>query len=209
MKRVMGWLIVMIVLAACGQQSAAPPVPPSATAQPASVNRPTDTPASTATPLVRATLPPTWTFTPGGILTDTPTPTATNTPMPTDTFTPTPSNTPTVTPNATNAFLRAQPTNAACAEFAINGELTLPTFAAGSAPTLYWFPAEGAAAYRVWLYDTNMVTLLDETTPETDFTFPADLFVFGERYVYEVAPLDADGVQFCASGGGLLLPTVS
>jgi hypothetical protein len=57
------------------------------------------------------------------------------------------------------------------------------------------------------LYDPNLVTLATETTTETTFTFAADLFTaIGERYAWDVAPIDADGAQICPARGALLFP---
>jgi hypothetical protein len=80
-------------------------------------------------------------------------------------------------------------------------------FTAGTEPTVAWLPMDSATAYLLRLYDPNLVTLVTETTTETTFTFAADLFTsLGERYAWNVSPIDADGAQICPSRGAPLFP---
>jgi hypothetical protein len=115
------------------------------------------------------------------------------------------SNTP--TPNATNLVLLSQPLPEECRAFGADPARNVVRFAGGSAPTIVWTAVESAAAYQIRLYDSNRTTLVTRTTTETEFEFPADLFQLNQNYAWEVAPVDADGLQLCPTRGALLIPT--
>jgi hypothetical protein len=206
-RRIFGLVSILLLAAACGQRT---PNVITATPRPPTAVPTTEVPS--ATPLNRPTLPPSWT--PAQSWTPTKTPTPTITPTPTDTYTPsktftvtqtyTASNTP--TPNATNAFLQSSPLPDVCKTFGADPEKNKRDFTFGVSPTAYWTPVDSAAAYLVRLFDANRVTVLTQTTTETSFTFDANLFDMTMNYVWEVAPLDSDGVQICPTRGALLLP---
>lgn len=208
-----GLLSILLLLTACGHLGA-----PVITATPSPVVVLT-TEVPSATPVRRATLPPSWTpvqsWTPTRTLTPSITPTASITLTPSNTFTPSQTFTasktftPTATPtaNATNQFLLSQPLPAVCATFGADPDKNPRQFAYSTAPTVFWTPVETAVAYQVRLYDSNRVTLLTETTTETALTFASDLFAPGQNYAWDVAPLDNDGVQLCPARGALLVPS--
>jgi hypothetical protein len=206
-----GLVCIALFMAACGQQQA--------TQAPAAATRRTEVTSEAATEvpspteLVRSTLPPTWTpvlsYTPSITPTAsiTLTPSITPTPSLTPTVTPTVTLTYTPTPNMTNAFLLSQPLTPECADFGVDTTRTQRQFPSGTQPTVVWTPVESAVAYQIRLYDPNQTTIASETTIETEFTFDADLFELNQLYGWEVAPLDADGVQLCPARGGLLAPS--
>ncbi len=103
--------------------------------------------------------------------------------------------------------LLSQPFAPECADFGADPQRNSTQVMLGSPATVAWTPVETAAAYVVRLYDTNLVTLVSQTTTETEFNFDADLFQFGQNYSWDVSPLDADGVQLCPTRGGLLIPS--
>lgn len=170
-------IIVILLLASCrSQDTQLPTLFPSAT--PLAAPSLTFTP----TPLVRSTLPPTWTLTP--VPTDTPLP-PTNTPPPTVLV-------PTLSP--------------ACNTFGPDFNRTPREFPVGAAPTVYWIKVEGAGSYHLSLVDDNANQLVDTIVVDTSFTFDKALFKLGTRYGWEVYPLDDKGIQMCYSRGGELLP---
>jgi hypothetical protein len=79
-------------------------------------------------------------------------------------------------------------------------------FIVGTAPLVAWAPMQDAAHYRVYLIDEFGFEILVDFTVETAYTFSADLFVAGERYGWEVYPVDVLGAQMCLKRGGELLP---
>lgn len=175
------FIAFLAMLALLASACASPPSPtatpspllPSDTPQAAVVG----TPAPSVTPVTRATLPPTFTATPE-----------------------TPTTTPTLhTPvlDLTNEALKTLATLPACASFTPDRSRNPITFTAGEAVTVYWGAAQGAAQYRVTLFDINYVALLTEVTRETSFTFSADFFTLGAVYGWEVRPYDSLGVQMC------------
>ncbi len=201
---------IAFILGACGGPQAAAPV----TVSPPATLPPTATLTATTTPTrTPFALPPTWTlavsYTPS--ITPTPsitlTPSLTLTPTPTFSLTPTPSITNTPTPDLTDAALLAAPLAPECAGFAADAERNQREFSYGSAPTIYWTPVASSAAYRVRLYDRNLVTLLATTTTDTSYTFDADLFDPLGIYTWDVAPVDVDGIQMCPARGASLIPS--
>ena len=101
--------LVVLLLVACGGESATPTAPPTATDAPTltpvptNTPRPTDTPEPTHTPTPTDTPEPTATAPPTQTPEPTPTPTPTDTPTPTATPEPTATATPTQTPEPTDA----------------------------------------------------------------------------------------------------------
>jgi hypothetical protein len=208
-RREIGILCAALLCIAACQQQAAPTQTPTQASTP---EVPTETPIPTATPITRATLPPSWTpiFSPTPSITltpsITPTPTKTYTPSETPTITPTWTLTYTPTPNATNLALLSQPLADECRTFGADPIRNGVRFPGGTAPTVVWTPVDTAAAYQIRLYDSNQVTLATHTTTETEYEYSAELFQLNQTYAWEVAPVDADGVQLCPARGALLIP---
>jgi glucose/arabinose dehydrogenase len=99
MRRILVWMVIGSVLAACGSQSTAQAFQATVPGESNSAPVYTATPTATDTPTVTPSLTPTNTPTPTLTLSPTPTLTSTLTPTPTDTPTQTPS--PTLTPSLT------------------------------------------------------------------------------------------------------------
>lgn len=174
---VVGLIFLALVLAGCTGQ-----VPPAATPAPPTVGdsaptTPPDVPTSDPGLLVRPTLPPTWT----------------------PDLQPTPTITPflTLTPDGTLDALRALPTFPACGTFVIDYSRTAQVFSHQQPVTVAWGAAAGADVYRVSLFGTSGEVIFADATRDTTFTFPGNLFFFGNFYGWEVRPFDSTGIQYC------------
>jgi hypothetical protein len=103
----------------------------------------------------------------------------------------------TLTPDGTLDALRALPTFAACTTFAVDSSVTPQTFLHQQPVTVAWGAAEGASFYRISLFDLTGRAIFADSTRDTRYTFPAELFVFGNFYGWEVRPFDVNGIQYC------------
>jgi hypothetical protein len=179
MLRLVMTILVLAVLVGCTGQNVPPTVTPplptlagqaEATAQPDVTSDPAQ--------LVRPTLPPTWTP---------------------EAFDATPTFVPfvTLTPDGTLDALRALPTLAGCGGFVVDYARTPQIYQHQQSLTVYWGAATGAAVYRVSLFDTTGQLIFGDTTRETSYTFPGNLFVYGNFYGWDVRPNDSAGIQFC------------
>lgn len=181
-------LIVLAVLAACQPQAEVtlPTLAPTL-GQEVVTDEATEPPVTevTAAPAERATLPPTWTPSPGAP-TETPLP-ITDTPIPTVPPPPSPLS--------------------VCAAFGVDPVRNATTFfTLGASPEVYWTPVEGAVSYFVRLINESAEELVSDYVAETTFSFPADLFERDKRYAWEVYPLDNLGQQMCIAIGAELFP---
>lgn len=196
LKIVMILSCLAIVLAACGGESDAtdlPQLPTSAvdaqnTADALGVqveevatdaNAPTSDAPPTNTRVARPTLPPT--FTP--------------TIVPTLTFT--------LAPTATDTLEAPNAVPEACSSFGPDFALITRAFNVGQSPVIAWTAVEGAALYRIYVYDDNRTQLnIDPLFSEgINFTLPPDLFEESGRYSWDVEPLDGAGIQICLGRG--------
>lgn len=169
-------LLIVALLAGCDGQAVpteTPALPPLADSTPEA------SPASTSEPVLldRPTLPPTWT----------------------PDLQPTPTLTPflTLTPDGTLDALRALPTFPACGGFLVDFGRTAQVYTHQQPVTIAWGAAAGADTYRVTLFNTSGQSVFADTTRDTTYTFPGDLFFFGEFYGWEVRPFDSAGIQYC------------
>lgn len=182
-------LALMLGACAQAQPTAVPTNPAPLDSAPAATT--TDSP--TATPLMRSTLPPTWT------------PNWTETPIvPTGTFTMTPE--PTVDITAT--YLITAPTLEVCANFGEDIERNSLTFPINTDPQVYWTPVEGAAIYRVTLHNAAGDVLADSFSEAPPASFDAGLFELDTNYFWEVRPFSGTGAQLCIPRGALLTPVI-
>ena len=121
------------------------------------------------------------------------------------TFTPTiaPTLTPTLVPTATNTLEVRDAVSDACSSFGPDFALITRTFNVGQSPVAAWTAVEGAALYRIYVYDENRTQLnIDPLfTEETNFSLPSDLFAQSGRYSWDVEPLDGAGIQICLGRG--------
>lgn len=180
--------LMLLLVAACTPQ--APEALPTLAPLPTAAN--TDTPAPTQTPLIRATLPPTWT------------PEVQASPE---------NDAAQAEATATTISAPAQPLAvfsptalAVCAGFGEDLQRNTRTFPIGAAPTVYWTPVEGAVQYYVALVDENGEIVQVNYTAETGFRFDESLFEAGRLYGWEAYPIDALGQQMCLSRGAELIP---
>ncbi len=180
--------ICAIALAACSGEAQPTSVPPTATPRPSATPQPTLPDAPTPTELLRATLPPTWT----PIFSPTPVPSVTPSPVPTF--------------DMVNAVLLTSPTLPACSTFSIDLARTVTTVDRTGNNRVTWMPVDGALAYRVALYNEELVTLFATIVGETYFDFGGALFQPLQTYFWEVRPLDRSGAQLCAAIGAVLIP---
>jgi hypothetical protein len=127
--------------------------------------------------LERPTLPPTWT----------------------PDLQPTPTITPflTLTPDGTLDALRALPTFPACGGFVVDFSRTAQVYRHQQPVTVAWGAAAGVDIYRVTLFDISGEVIFADATRDTTFTFPGNLFSFGNFYGWEVRPFDSTGIQYC------------
>ena len=174
-KHVFELLLIVGLLAGCSGQAAPTetPAPPTA-----ADSTPEAAPAATNEPVLdRPTLPPTWT----------------------PDLQPTPTLTPflTLTPDGTLDALRALPTFPACGGFLVDFSRTAQVYAHQQPVTVAWGGAAGADTYRVTLFDTSGQSIFADATRDTTYTFPGNLFFFGEFYGWEVRPFDSTGIQYC------------
>ena len=182
-------LALMILVAAACTPQVTEPTPTLATLP---TEAETATPEPTRTPVVRATLPPTWT--PEG---ETTSPVDESQPDVAATSTSGPTVPPPVIPPTALEV---------CRNFGEDLQLNSRTFPIGTAPTVYWTPVEGAVQYSITLVDENGESLLVDYTAETNFTFEEDLFESRRLYGWEVYPIDVLGQQMCLSRGAELMP---
>jgi hypothetical protein len=178
-----GLLIVLGALAAC-DGTATPTAAPTSTIE-ATPILPTatvdiGTPPPTATPRLRATLPPTWTPV-GGV---------------------------TATRESGFQLEMVQATPAVCNAFRVDRVRTVERVKIGNAVTVYWTPIEAVTRYRVRLFDARLNELLVEYTQGGQFTFDAALFEADRRYGWEVFPENATFQQMCFTIGGELTASV-
>jgi hypothetical protein len=110
----------------------------------------------------------------------------------------------TLAPDLTLQALQALPTLPACEGFTYDRETTPRTFVLGQPVTISWGAAQGAANYRVTLYNAAFQPLLSDLVSGTSYTFPNTVFVAGGRYGWDVRPFDSLAVQFCIPIGGEL-----
>jgi hypothetical protein len=178
-------LLCGLFAAACAQQPEATVIPtlPPVIVEPAVEDAHS---APTATEIIRATLPPTWT------------------PEPLPSATPTTAPVPTI--DVTTEFMMAQPTLPACAAFDIDRERSAEAFTLGTSPLVAWQAVLAAVTYRVTLYDGDFNVLQEQDVPTTQHVFSPDLFRYDDFYFWEVRPLDRFGVQICLPRGGRLVP---
>jgi hypothetical protein len=179
-------IVLILLLAACDQQSDDETLPtrvPEQPTQQAPVATATITEVPlTPTPIVRMTLPPTWT--PSSTPTDLP---PTNTP----TFVPTVEIIPNELPEACNLF-------------AVDIENSVERFNLGESPTVAWTAVEGAALYRVLVFTQTGTQIYHRLFEETTTDIPTSIFPGEGNYGWESIPLDPAGVQMCYSVGGVL-----
>lgn len=196
MRKCWTWMLLvvpLVLLAACSTQ---PQELPTLIPEPTTVPT-TEVPAQSVevtpnatptSPLVRPTLPPTWT------------PPPSETPLPTETE----------TLPATPTFF--QPTAAlpeGCNTFQIDFERSAREFRLGTAPTVSWVAVPESVRYRVSLRTISGVVIQDDIyIAETQYTFPADLFEQGVQYGWEVYPINSLGEQMCFQRGGELFPVL-
>jgi hypothetical protein len=147
---------------------------------------PTETPIPSIVPsnapIDRPTLPPTWTVSP------------------------VPSETPIATLDATLQMQLAAPTLVVCGGFMADRERTPTNYASGQPVTVYWSSVDTAARYRVSIVSETGTELYFDYALEPTYTFPANIFVRGGRYAWQVYPEDAINQQMCFERGGELLP---
>lgn len=180
-----------LLLGACAQ--AQPTAAPTNAAPQGAATAATVTDAPTATPLMRSTLPPTWT------------PNWTASPVvPTGTYTMMPE--PTVDMTAT--YLITAPTLEVCANFGEDIERNSLTFPINSSPQVYWTEVEGAAIYRVTLYNAAGEMLSDSFSETPPASFDAEWFELDNNYFWEARPFSGTGVQLCAPRGAVLTPVI-
>lgn len=140
------------------------------------------TAAPTPTPLQRATLPPTWTSSPEPSQTPIP---PTNTPIPT---------------------VKPVSTLVVCATFVVDRERSPGTFVVGQPLQVYWSTVEGASRYRIVILDEFGTEIFAGYAVDATFTFAADQFEAGKRYIWTVYPEDALRQQMCIGISGELSP---
>jgi hypothetical protein len=173
---------MLLLIAACS-----PGAPAATTTRTPVPNTPTPaqtpTPAPTVTPVVRATLPPTWT------------PEATEA---TEAVLPSP----TVDPRL--AKLRFDPTAiASCGQFSADLSRTQTTVTLGSPVQLYWFPAKNTSVYEVTVYGPDSGVVGVQRTSDTTLTLRPSLFRgYNQPYAWVVIPYDANGNPICLPRGG-------
>lgn len=177
----------LFVLVGCGQQTAAPLPTLMPTALPVDAPTATVIPTQppTSAPIVRVTLPPTWTPSPAPV-----------------------EQLPTETPivNQDVSIPTEKPTLEACGPFREDRSRYNPQFRAGSDVTVAWVPATGASSYRVNVIDETGEEFFADYTADSSYVFKADLFARGKRYGWSVYPMDSLGQQMCISVGGELFP---
>lgn len=183
-------LTLVMVLAACAsgsEEPAATEAPPAEATPEVEAETATPEPTPTLTPtFVRPTLQPTWT--------------------------PTPMNTPTLLPEEVAATEASAPTvpppatiDPACGTFGPDRAVMDTEFLLGESPTIAWTPVEGAALYRVLIYDQNGFQVHSELVEETSVDVNPDVFTVAGPYGWDVEPLDGFGIQMCIGRGDMLL----
>lgn len=203
-------VVVCVILVACGAAPETLPVDLRPTALPIPSEGQVAAPAGdfspTATPLVRATLPPTWT--PIGFVASE-TPTITLTPSVTLTVTPSATFTPSITPPPpvllTNEAFLAQPTAEVCADFAIDVVRNSVSVPLGSDVDLFWLPLNDAVGYQVLLFNDAFELTYQTITTDMTTRLSADLFMPQELYAWQVVPLAASGLPLCPARGSSLI----
>ncbi len=179
----------LLLLAACGPQSAPPEATPAATETAEALDA---SPTPTVELPTRQPLPPTWT------------------PFIRPTFTLPPAMMPT-------ADVSPTPYPDECATFRPDYDRLEDTFPLGASPVLYWVQLAGPAGYRIRILDISGRELfVDQIPPDVDwYVVPADVFnvsqealAFGEVPVFgwEVLPLDSAGQPYCQTIAGELIP---
>jgi hypothetical protein len=189
-------VMIALLLAACGTQSSETlptlmPTPGGAVA--------TDTPMQateppTPEPLIRPTLPPTWTPESGVGGGDQ---------SSSDSGLPTP------TPESLNQPPQGAtdiPTLVVCGTFVADRNRSTSTFTTGAQPQIFWSNVETAFRYRIRLLDSTGAQLFEDFSLEPSYTFPANLFEKGKVYGWSVYPEDSLGQQMCSERGAELLP---
>lgn len=193
-------LLLVMILAACGSSNddETPALPTrfegeSVTTEPVDASEtPAETqpPVATSAPIVRPTLPPTWTPEPE------PTETPTQPPAPTATsFVPAP-----VTGNDPNQ-------SEACLNYRVDFEAVTREFRLGSSPTIAWTPVDGVGLYRVYVIDEFENQIFFDLITETSIQIPAETFSVIGTYGWSVEPLDPVGIQMCTARGGEIIAT--
>lgn len=175
-------LLLMVFVAACQGDDPAPtntPVPPTPVPE-QPIEEATSTEIPTQRPLVRETLPPTWTQTP------------TNTPLP-----PTPTDTP-----APTIEIASPPE--ACNDFGPNIENSSEEVTLGEDATIAWFTIAESPLYWVVVTNESGFQVFERYVEEGELRIPADVFATATRYGWEVRPLNDVGEQFCRGTGGLI-----
>lgn len=176
-------LLTLLALAACAQPPTSPEGVPTV---PLSLTLPTQAP--TPTPIVRATLPPTWTP-----------------------FVPPPTETPVIVPtlDLTATAIILTPTLEICAAFLPDSARTSVSFPYGDPALIAWLPFEVASTYDVRLYDaTTDAVVLHTITGANELTIPETYFAVDGSYYWLVYPLDVNRVVLCPPIGGVLFPVV-
>lgn len=177
-------LIGAVLLTGCGGQPAE--TLPTLAATPSTLQEVTATTVSitapTPTQLQRATLPPTWT----------------SSPEPTETF----------IPQTNTAIPTSKPiaTLEVCATFVVDRERSPGTFLVGQPLQVYWSNVQGASRYRIVILDEFGTEIFAGYAVEATYTFAADQFEAGKRYIWTVYPEDVLRQQMCIGISGELSP---
>ena len=178
--------IVAIAVAACAQQQQV--VQP--TAEPI-LEATTEVPVTpaTATPIQRATLPPTWTPLPESSSMPLEPPTATTEP-----------------PIDLQSDAAVPDLPEACDTFGPDENRLSRTYRVGEDVPVYWTPVEGAEVYSVSLTGEDGNVIFTDYTAETGYVFASDLFEDGALYGWQAHPVDNLGQQMCFARGAELFP---
>lgn len=185
---VVGAILLALLIAACGTDSADP------TAQPATEAPPS--PAATTAP----TIPPTWT---PNVAPDSAADgeQAGAEPALPPTWTPRGFSQPTVPP-APTANLPTQPPRPTATPLpewcdALQAIEAPDASVTGHPVHLRWAELENVSRYRVELISGTGMPLVSEVVDATEYTFPGDLFAMPGVYGWEVTPVDEDAADVC------------
>ena len=108
----------------------------------------------------------------------------------------------------TATYLILAPTLEVCTNFGEDVERNSLTFPISTSPQVYWTAVEGAAIYRVTLYNAAGEMLVDSFSETSPVSFDAELFELDNNYFWEVRPFSGTGVQLCVPRGALLTPVI-
>jgi hypothetical protein len=189
----MGIAFVLSMVAACTNQQQALPTLISTPTAPATTEVSEQTPTTEPTRRVAPTFPPTWTPAEAEV---------------------TPVETPTTEEVAPVVEVTLPTPLEACATFREDVARNSRSFSIGESPQVFWTAVQGAAAYHIALVSVDPATpealpgeVFADFTPDTNYTFPAELFEASKLYGWEVYPVDGVGQQMCLSLGAELFPS--